>query len=120
MPQRSVHAAILFLLLTSTAAFAHAELEKSSPPANAALPTAPAEVAIDFSEEVEPKFSTIEVQDGKGTRVDKGDVHAAPDNAKHLAVSLKPLEPGTYKVIWHVLSIDTHKTNGSYKFKVAP
>lgn len=119
MPRLSVSAAAISLALVSTSAFAHAELEKSSPAANAALQGAPSEVAIDFSEEVEPKFSTIEVRDSKGTRVDKGDAHTAPDNAKHLAVRLRPLQPGTYKVIWRILSTDTHKTNGSYEFKVA-
>ena len=33
-------------------------------------------------------------------------------------ISLRPLPPGTYKVNWHVLSVDTHKTEGSYSFTV--
>ena len=28
------------------------------------------------------------------------------------------LPPGTYTVIWHVTSVDTHKTKGSFKFTV--
>jgi methionine-rich copper-binding protein CopC len=35
-----------------------------------------------------------------------------------LQISLKALPPGTYKVRWHVLSVDTHKTEGSYSFTV--
>jgi methionine-rich copper-binding protein CopC len=34
-------------------------------------------------------------------------------------VGLKPLEPGIYKVTWRITSIDTHKTKGSYTFKLA-
>jgi copper resistance protein C len=30
------------------------------------------------------------------------------------------LAPGSYKVIWRVLSVDTHVTEGDYKFRVAP
>ena len=29
-----------------------------------------------------------------------------------LRVPLKALPPGTYKVIWRVLSVDTHRTQG--------
>jgi hypothetical protein len=72
---------------------------------------------VEFTEEVEPKFSTIEAHDSTGTRVDNGDVHAAPENAKRLAVGLKPLQPGTYKVIWRITSSDTHKTSGSIPSK---
>jgi copper resistance protein C len=103
-------------LATPLPALAHAHLKAASPAADAVVTSTPSEVTLDFSEEVEPKFSSIEVDDAKGARVDKGDVHVAPDNAKHLAVGLKPLEPGTYKVIWRVLSTDTHKSNGSYSF----
>ena len=29
------------------------------------------------------------------------------------------LKPGTYTVSWHVLSVDTHRTEGSYRFTVS-
>jgi methionine-rich copper-binding protein CopC len=35
-----------------------------------------------------------------------------------LHVALKPLSPGTYKVIWRVLSVDTHRTQGDFTFRV--
>jgi hypothetical protein len=35
-----------------------------------------------------------------------------------LRVALKPLPPGTYKVIWRVLSVDTHRTQGEFTFSV--
>ncbi len=31
-----------------------------------------------------------------------------------------PLPPGTYKVTWHALSTDGHRTQGSYEFTEAP
>jgi methionine-rich copper-binding protein CopC len=70
----------------------------TAPAADATVQTAPSEVAIEFTEGVEPKFSAIEVHDSQGMRVDNGDTHAALDNTKRLAVSLKPLQPGTYNV----------------------
>jgi copper resistance protein C len=119
MSRFATPAIVLSLMLASTAAFAHAELKTSSPAADATVQPVLSEVAVDFTEPVEPKFSTIEVQDSKGTRVDNADVKAKPGNSKRLAVSLKPLQPGTYKVTWRVISTDTHKTSGSYSFKVA-
>ena len=118
MSRLSVHATALSLMLASTSALAHAELQTSSPAADATVQTSPSEGAIEFTEGVEPKFSAIEVHDSQGTRVDNGDTHAALDNTKRLAVSLKPLQPGTYNVTWRITSTDTHKTKGSYIFKV--
>ena len=115
---RRVLLAFSLALIASTSAFAHAHLESSTPAADSTLQTAPAEVAIVLSEKIEPKFSTIEVKDAHGTRVYKGEVHLAPDNAKRLIVSLQPISRGSYKVDWKVTSVDTHKTHGSFGFKV--
>ena len=42
-----------------------------------------------------------------------------PDPPKPVRiVELPRLSPGTYTVIWHVTSVDTHKTEGNFKFTV--
>ena len=61
MSRLSVHATALSLMLASTSALAHAELQTSSPAADATVQTSPSEVAIEFTAGVEPKFSAIEV-----------------------------------------------------------
>jgi hypothetical protein len=33
---------------------------------------------------------------------------------------VKPLMPGVYQVHWHVISVDTHRTEGNFSFTVAP
>jgi len=102
-------------------ALAHADLASADPAAGATVKTAPTEISITFTEEVEPKFSSIEVLDAKGSRVDEGKAQTAPGNEKLLSVGLKPLTPGTYKVIWHATAADdSHKTKGSYEFTVKP
>jgi methionine-rich copper-binding protein CopC len=116
MPRHFWAAAVCGTLF-SGAAGAHALLRSAVPAAGSTLATAPAEVIIGYSEGVEPHFSTIVVQNAKGERVDKGDVHIQGDNT-HLAVGLPSLPAGTYKVIWHATSVDTHKTQGSYTFTV--
>jgi methionine-rich copper-binding protein CopC len=49
-----------------------------------------------------------------------GAAKGAPGNSAQLTVKLKALPPGTYKVIWRVLSVDTHRTQGSFSFSVGP
>jgi methionine-rich copper-binding protein CopC len=36
----------------------------------------------------------------------------------HIHVPVKALAPGTYKVHWRVLSVDTHTTEGNFSFRV--
>jgi methionine-rich copper-binding protein CopC len=101
-------------------ALAHAFLDTADPAVGATLSAAPASVTITFTEGLEPDFSSLTVEDESGQRVDLGNAHTAPDNPMRFSVGLKPLKPGSYKVLWHAMSVDTHKTNGSYGFTVTP
>lgn len=116
--QLSLLLATPLLLTAGGAAWAHAHLHSATPAADTTLTAPPTEVNIAFTEGVEPRFSGIEVTDAAGVRVDDGTPHAAGD-ANHLVVGLKTLAPGAYTVAWHVTSVDTHKSNGSYGFVLA-
>ena len=105
-------------MLGAAHAEAHAFLKTAIPAVGSTVQQAPSQVVIEFTEGVEPQFSTITVQDASGARVDAGGVQLAGGDT-HLAVGLKPLQPGTYKVIWHATAVDTHKTEGTYSFTVA-
>jgi methionine-rich copper-binding protein CopC len=113
----------ILLILTGTfvpqAVLAHAHLRSASPAAGSSVSPAPPEVVLSFSETLEPKFSSIDVRDAKGVSVRSGETRPG-ERATDLRVGLKPLPPGTYKVIWRVLSVDTHRTNGSFTFRVGP
>ncbi len=111
---------IVFAAVLAGRAEAHAHLESADPPVDSTLQAAPKSVTITFTEEVEPRFSTIEITDKQGRRVDQADVHLAPAGAKVLSVDLKPLPPGEYRVVWHATAVDTHKTQGSFGFTVKP
>lgn len=100
-------------------AWAHAFLDHSSPAVGATV-AAPKEVSIWFTEQVEPAFSRIEVTDGAGNRVDEGGTQIDAANRELLHVAVKPLPPGTYKVTWHVVSVDPHHTQGDFTFTVGP
>jgi hypothetical protein len=67
---------------------------------------------------VEPLFSTIEVRDPHGAVVATGKPRTEQGNNRRLVVELPALDSGTYTVTWHATSVDTHKTEGSYRFIV--
>ena len=73
---------------------------------------------LTFSEGVEPLFCTITVQDATGARDDTGKLHLVDGDDKRLAIALKPLAPGVYTVTWHAISVDTHRTEGTFSFTV--
>jgi methionine-rich copper-binding protein CopC len=107
----------LLVVLAGSAAMAHAFLDHAEPRVGSTVPTAPREVSLSFTQNVEPAFSSVEVSDASGARVDLGKPSIS---AGVMRVGLKSLSPGTYKVRWHVLSVDTHTTEGSFSFHVGP
>ena len=105
--------------LIGPAAFAHAFLDKASPPVGSEVPASPPALNLTYTEPVEPLFSTIQVTDASGARMDDGKP-VTQDDGRILSVKLKKLPPGAYKVEWHVTSVDTHKTEGHFSFSVKP
>jgi methionine-rich copper-binding protein CopC len=110
----------LLFILPAARVSAHAFLEHSDPSVGGKVHSAPAAVRIWFTEAMEPAFSSIQVFDATGKQLDKKDTHSDRSNRSLLQVSLPPLGPGTYKVVWRVMSLDTHVTNGDFRFQVAP
>ena len=108
------------VILSPLPALAHAHLDHAMPAPNSVQGQPPKEVTIWFTEALEAKFSTIVVQDAKGVAMQTGAATLAPGNTAQLRVPLKPLSPGSYKVIWRVLSVDTHRSKGEFSFKVGP
>lgn len=105
---------------TPALAAAHAFLDHAAPKVGSEVHGSPAEVALSFSQELEPAFSTVRVTDSAGRRVDRGDKHLDSADRSVLRVSLRPLPPGKYRVRWRVLSVDTHVSEGDFTFTVAP
>jgi copper resistance protein C len=98
---------------------AHAFLDRASPAVGSTVHTPPTEVRIQFTEPLEPAFSTARVEDAAGGTVSTAARVDASERSV-LVVTLGTLKPGRYKVIWKVLSVDTHVTNGTFTFTVAP
>jgi len=99
---------------------AHAFLDHASPAVGSLVPTAPSIVTLWFTQDLEPAFSGVTVTNEAGQRVDLGNVQIPQDSPAQLRVGLKPLAPGTYLVSWHVVSVDTHPTEGTFTFEIKP
>lgn len=102
------------------AAFAHAHLDHANPAVGSTVAQSPKEIVLWFTSELEPSFSTIEVRSMTGAVMHAGKTLVDPKQRTQMRVPLKTLPPGTYKVIWRVLSVDTHRTQGDFTFRVGP
>src|ERR1700683_2040643 len=105
----------LFLVGSISGSEAHAFLDSARPLVGSTVPTAPHQVSLTFTQNLEAAFSTVEVTDSSGARVDQGKAQVSGNS---MTVGLKSLGPGSYKVHWHALSVDTHTTEGAFTFTV--
>lgn len=110
-----VFGSLVMLLAARSVAHAHASLVSSEPAANAHLSVSPTRVRLLFSEETEPTLARLSLvaDDGTATRLvvagDLHDVHA-------IVAPIGPLAPGSYRLVWRVVSADGHPVEGSIVF----
>jgi copper transport protein len=111
-------AAALAVFGPASAAWAHAVLARSDPPAGAELDAGPERITLGFTEQVSVEADAIRVLDASGGRVDSGGARAGR-SASEATVGLKPgLARGTYVVGWRVVSADSHPISGAFAFGV--
>lgn len=109
--------ALLASLLGASAAFAHVHLKSATPAADSTV-AAPADLRLTFSEGVEATFTKVSLSKD-GTEVAIKGLETPDADKKTLVVTpAAPLAAGNYKVVWNAVSVDTHKSNGEYSFKV--
>jgi copper resistance protein C len=111
-------AAELAMIVAGPAARPHAFLDHASPPVGSAVAASPQAVTLWFTQELEPAFSSVTVTNQAGQRVDLGNAQVPQGAPAQLQVGLRPLSPGTYTVSWHVVSVDTHRTEGRFEFTI--
>ena len=100
-------------------AWAHAFLSSAVPAVGSSVATGPKELRLNFSETVEVKFSSVKVTWEGGKDIGPTKIFTDPSNPEMIFVRFPtPLSPGTYLVRWRVVSADTHKTQGDYRFTV--
>jgi methionine-rich copper-binding protein CopC len=113
-------APILAALAGASPASAHAFLVRAVPPVGATVRVAPPTLDLFYTEGVVPRFTRVQVLDPHGKPVSTGNPRLAADDKRELIVGLPKLQPGAYEVVWHATSVDTHKTEGRFRFQVAP
>lgn len=114
----SIVVAAFATLLLSSQAYAHAMLDHTNPPVGSSSPKSPRELDLWFTQDIEPAFSHVEIRNAAGGVVYSGKGNGGARDHTKISVPLAPLPPGTYKVIWRVLSVDTHRTQGDFTFRV--
>jgi hypothetical protein len=109
----------LGLLMIATSAFAHAELQRATPPVGGTAAASPTEIRLQFSESIERSFSGVTLATGDGVSIPTGpSALDRVDKAVLIMKVLQALKPGAYRVTWHVVSVDSHRTQGSFSFSV--
>jgi len=112
--------ALPLLAVSVAQADAHAHLVAATPPVGGVVPSVE-EIRLTFSEGVEIPFSTIKLANAAGEPLSTPSATTDPQDGHILRLLLpKTLAAGTYKLSWSVVSVDTHRTSGSFSFSVRP
>lgn len=110
--------ALGLLAFAAPAASAHAFLDHAVPAVGSTVAAAPKQVQLFFTQDLEPAFTGATVANARGQPVATGPAVFDPQHRDEMMLSLPSLTPGRYKVSWHALSVDTHRTVGSFEFDV--
>ena len=119
MRSASILAAVLSLIMGSDAQ-AHAFLVKADPAVGSAVTNKPTALRLEFSEALEFAFSGVELATASGSALTLNGMRFADDTHKVLVAGVPVLAPGMYRVKWHAVSVDTHRTEGEFTFTVKP
>jgi len=109
-----VLAGIVVALAFPASAFAHANLDSTSPNYRQRLESAPQAVVLHFDQSVQAEPNAIEVKNQFGKTLSA----TAVAHGQTVRVPLKRLPRGPYTVRWHVLSEDGHVVSGVFTFGV--
>ncbi len=115
---RLVCVSVALLAATAGPVWAHAFPDHSEPRVGSEVKGSPPLVRIWFDSRIEPLFSTISVVDQQGRRIDAGKGGVDPSDPTLLVTNLPSVPPGLYTVIWDVIAVDGHRTEGKFNFTV--
>ncbi len=109
---------LLGLLIGAGTVSAHAELISSFPGNQELLEVAPSEIALQFTETVDPIEPGIRLVDADGDDVEIGSVDQSAGSDRMRASIPGTLDDGTYVIAWQAVSADSHRIRGSFTFSV--
>ncbi len=108
-----------FCTLTAQGALAHAQLQSANPPVGGSVSGSPSSLQLEFSEGVEARYSRVSLTGPGGAISTSGASNSGGKQSLRVRVGTR-LKPGRYRVTWSVVSVDTHRTQGSFSFDVRP
>jgi methionine-rich copper-binding protein CopC len=111
-------AGLLTAIFASAPAFAHAFLVKSDPPVGSTVTAPPKMLLLTYTEDLEIPFCQVVVTDSTGMNDAASKPEPVSGHPDQMQVKLNIQMPGKITVTWHALSVDTHKTQGSFSFTV--
>jgi copper transport protein len=110
----------LLAALVVPAAASHAALLHTVPVASGVVNSPPTQVALTYSEAVEPRFAIVSVTDKDAHQETAGPPRRSPSDPNTLDVPLKHVPEGWYLVFWRAISVDGHPVRGAFTFAVGP
>ena len=106
------------LLGVASQASAHAHLTAADPAQDSTV-AAPKQLTLKFSEKLQAKFSGLALtMPQMNNMAAPTKIAVAKDGLTLVATPAQPLTAGVYKVTWHAVTADTHRTEGAYTFTV--
>jgi len=116
----ALSAAVGGALALPATAWAHAALLHTVPQASGTVNTPPRQVALTYSEAVEPRFAIVSVTDAAGKQETTASPRRSPSDPDTLLVPLRVIPEGWYLVYWRAISVDGHPVRGAFTFAVGP
>ncbi|MFS0761883.1 copper resistance CopC/CopD family protein [Peribacillus phoenicis] len=109
---------LFVLLLNPAMAFGHATIISSNPSPNEAMDALPEKISIQFSENIQPAFHSLEVFSQDGDKIQIQDSAISEQSEKVLEAKWKDtIDEGIYYIKWRVVSSDGHPIEGTIPFQ---
>jgi copper transport protein len=108
----------LFVFMSASTAYAHANLLDSTPKNNEVLQKSPKEITLKFSEPLDLELVDLHLYDWQAHTIPLPRPQLTPGDASQMHVSVPALNDGRYTVGWSVVSEDGHPVSGSITFSV--
>ncbi|HEY0213476.1 MAG TPA: copper homeostasis periplasmic binding protein CopC [Paenirhodobacter sp.] len=112
-----IAATLLTVIAGGGPVLAHAHLGALVPNADSTV-ASPEQIQVTFTEPLNLRLSTAMLMDAAGAHIATGAPVLLADGMTLVLPVTKPLASGKYQVMWNILSVDGHKTKGSYSFSV--
>lgn len=110
---------VMTVILRPATVEGHAQLESSSPAADALLAVPPREITLRFTEPVDPTAVAIQLIGEDGGPIDVGTATVDPSDARTVRASTRSIGFGITTVSWTTRSAtDGHTLSGSFAFRV--